>query len=218
MSEARLFAAIATGDVDEVGRLLGGAPGLVGARNESGVQAVLFARYTGHQAIVDLLLEAGARPDIFTAAALGDATTVAALADADPERAGAFAGDGFTPLHLATFFGSEEVARLLLDRGVDVDPVARNAMRVTPLHSAAAGRHLGICALLLDHGADPNARQQDGFTPLHAAAQHGDAALAGLLLKHGADRTARTENGRDAATIASESGHAGLSERLGARA
>jgi len=58
-----------------------------------------------------------------------------------------------------------------------VNSPSRNAQRVMPLHSAAAGRHLTIMQALLAHGADPNARQADDFTPLHAAAQNGQIEM-----------------------------------------
>ena len=67
-----------------------------------------------------------------------------------------------------------------------------------PLHSAAAGRHLEVCRLLIAAGADVNATQRDEFTPLHAAAQHGDVELVELFLSAGADPTAQTDERRDA--------------------
>ena len=65
-----------------------------------------------------------------------------------------------------------------------------------PLHSAAAGGHAAIAALLLERGADPDARQQGGFVPLHSAAARGDEVTARLLLDHGATRDARSDDGR----------------------
>ena len=64
--------------------------------------------------------------------------------------------------------------------------VARNPIRVQPLHSAAAGGHTAVARLLLEHGADPNARQEGGFVPLHAAAQAGNDELYELLVASGA--------------------------------
>jgi ankyrin repeat protein len=67
---------------------------------------------------------------------------------------------------------------------------------VQPLHSAAAGGHAAIAALLLERGADPDARQQGGFVPLHAAAARGDEVTARLLLDHGATRDLGADDGR----------------------
>jgi ankyrin repeat protein len=112
------------------------------------------------------------------------------LVDADPSLANAWADDGFQPLGLASFFGQPETARVLVERGADVNSASRNQMKVMPLHSAAAAQdpqvRYEIAELLLEAGADPNARQQDDYTPLMAADQHGDARLRELLVRHGA--------------------------------
>ena len=83
--------------------------------------------------------------------------------------------------------------------------VAKNPLRVQPLHSAAAGGHTAVARLLLEHGADPNARQEGGFVPLHAAAQAGNDELYELLLASGADQGAATDDGRTAADFRAES-------------
>jgi uncharacterized protein len=135
-------------------------------------------------------LAAGKELDVFEAAALGRTERLRELLDTDPSLANAWADDGFQPLGLASFFGQPDAARLLLERGADVNSTSRNAMKVMPLHSAAAARDANvryeIAQLLLDAGADPNARQQDEYTPLMAADQHGDTRLRELLLAHGA--------------------------------
>ena len=95
--------------------------------------------------------------------------------------------DGFTPLHLASFFGAPAAAALLLDHGADVEAVSDNEMRVRPLHSAAAGGDRAIVELLLARGADPNSTQRHGFTPLHAAIERKDQAMVDALLAAGAD-------------------------------
>jgi uncharacterized protein len=86
-----------------------------------------------------------------------------------------------------------------------VSAVARNPIRVQPLHSAAAGGHTAVARLLLEHGADPNARQEGGFVPLHAAAQAADEKLYELLLAGGADQDAATDDGRTVADFRADS-------------
>jgi uncharacterized protein len=150
---------------------------------------VLQAVYRGDRDEAERLAR-GRELDVFEASALGRTERVRELVDADPSLANAWADDGFQPLGLASFFGQPETARVLVERGADVNSASRNQMKVMPLHSAAAARdpqvRYEIAELLLEAGADPNARQQDDYTPLMAADQHGDARLRELLVRHGA--------------------------------
>ena len=94
----------------------------------------------------------------------------------------AFSPDGFTPLHLAAYFGREAMAGMLLEHGAEPGAVSRNAMALEPLHSAAVSRSLAIVKRLLERRAEVNARQHGGWTPLHAAAFNGDVPMAECLL------------------------------------
>lgn len=147
---------------------------------------------------------------VFGAAADGDLAALERHVRADHLVLAAFSPDGFTPLHLACFFGRAAAATWLVKEGGPVNEPARNEMKVHPLHSAAAGpepaARLALARILLEYGADPNARQQQGFTALHAAAQHGDEALAKLLLEHGADPSLTTDDGRTPADLARTAG------------
>ena len=171
---------------------------------------LLQAVYRGDDTTRDEILATRAPDTVFEAAAVGDTGRLAELLD-DPA---ATAGDGYTPLHLAAFFGHADAVRLLLDRGAPVGAVAENPMRVQPLHSAAAGGDTACVRLLVDAGADVNARQEGGFVPLHAAAQNGDAAAVELLLAAGADPSLPTDDGRTAADLAREAGHEAVVDRL----
>jgi ankyrin repeat protein len=151
---------------------------------------LLQAIYRGDQARTDELLAGDPELDVFEAAAVGRTDRLRELLDEDPSLANAWAEDGFQPLGLASFFGHVESARLLLERGADVNSASRNNFKVAPLHSAVAEKDAEVryelATLLLEQGADPNARQQDDFTPLMAADQHGDERLRALLVEHGA--------------------------------
>ena len=68
----------------------------------------------------------------------GGPSALRELLDEDPSLANAWAEDGFQPLGLASFFGHVEAARLLVERGAEVNSASRNDFKVMPLHSAAA--------------------------------------------------------------------------------
>lgn len=202
---AQLFEAIVGGDQDAVRELVEVRPELAGARNDEGLSPVLHALYNGRGELVDVLLEANPPLDVFDAAAVGRTRGLEELLDAEPELAGAWSPDGFTALHYAAFFGQEEAARTLIERGAEAGLVARHAtIQVTPLHSAAAGGHAGIVKLLLEHGADPNAAQDGGFTPLHSAAQNDDRESVEALLEAGADPGLANDDGRTPADLAGD--------------
>jgi ankyrin repeat protein len=209
-----LLEAVNDRDAARVAGLVAADPTLANARDASGVSVILLSRYRSDRAVTDALLAADPDLDIFEASALGYADRLAEDLAADPARATAISSDGFTALHLAAYFGKAEASRLLLDAGADPRTVSANAMRVEPLHSAAAGRHHEVCRVLLTAGADVNAVQRDSYTPLHAAAQHGDDELVELFLSAGADPTARTADDSTPADLAEAAGHADVAKRL----
>jgi ankyrin repeat protein len=205
--ETEFLEAVKTGKIEQVTELIRDNPALVDARSESGASVVVLAAYYGQPQVASLLVERGAKVDIFEAAMTGSIGRLQEILVAQPELAEAVAPDGFQPLGLASFFGHRSTVELLLGRGVEVNSPSRNEQHVMPLHSAAAGQHLEIARLLLKHGADPNTRQSGGFTALHAAAQNGQVEMVELLIEHAADIEAKSEDGRIPLDFAREGGH-----------
>jgi ankyrin repeat protein len=206
--------AVLNDEVARVGAILAESPELASSRDRDGVSALMHARYRSNRAMLDALLATDPDLDVHEAAALGYLDRLRGLVGDDPSLVGAVSGDGFTPLHFAAFFAKPEAARMLLDLDAPVDAAASNASRVQPLHSAAAGRAVEICRMLLAAGADVNARQADGFVPLHAAAQNGDPEIMELFLSAGADPAVATDDGRTAADLADAAMHPDVARRL----
>jgi len=190
------FDAIRAGDEQRVRTLAESNPSLLAAKDEQGLGPFTVARYSRQNAIAEYLLTQGVELDIFAACIAGRRARVAELLGGDAALIGSYSHDGWTPLHLAAFFGSRGIAADLLAAGADPNARSKNAMRNTPLHAAVAGRAVEVVRSLLERGADVNARQEGGWTPLHGAAQNGNAELVQLLIGVGAIVDAIADNGQ----------------------
>src|SRR5688500_10414001 len=209
-----LFDVVRAGDTARLKALLAAQPGLVNVRNERGHSPVLIAQYHHKKEAVAVLLAAGPELDVFDAASVGQTARVAELLAQDPSQVNASSTDGFYPLGLAAFFGHPETVRLLLARGADVTQVARNPMRVQPLHAAVAGRSMDAVRQLVEAGAPVDGKQQGGWTPLHAATHRGDVEMTSYLLAHGADPKQQNDEGKSAIGLAAEEGNAAILKLL----
>jgi ankyrin repeat protein len=213
-THADLIGAVQSGDASAVSRLLVEDSRLAWARDANGVAAVMHAFYSGQREIAELLIAAKPELDIFEATAAGVIDKVSEILNRDSEAVKQRSADGFTALHFAAFFNRPAIVRKLIRCGADIEAVAKNPMKVTALHSAAAAHGGEIVRLLLERGANPNVRQQGGWTPLHAAAQNGDAEMVRDLVEHHADPKAKNDDGKTPADIAAEKGHADIAAML----
>jgi uncharacterized protein len=202
-----LFSLISEGRIDNIRDALTADPDLVNAMNDDGIAAVLFALYRGKHEITKLLIDRGARLNLFEAAATGAQDRVEQLLHKNPDAINLYSPDGWTPLHLAVFFGRVNIVHLLLNKGANIDAPSRNEQCVTPLHSALANpQNAEVGQLLIGAGADLNARQAEGYTPLHYAAANGLDQVVRTLLAHAVDTSIRNHQGKTAYELALERG------------
>ena len=205
-----LFGAIDAGDIAAVDTLLANDRDLAAVRDGDGVSAAMHALYRGQRAIAESIAAVLPELDVFEAAALGRVDRLRAQLAAQPALATTRSADGFTALHFPAFFGIGDAAgasRDLLAAGADVNARSENSMSVQPLHSATAGGHDDVVAVLIDAGADVDSRQPQGWTPLHAAAMNGSFRSVDRLLAAGADPAARNDDGTTAIELARAAGH-----------
>lgn len=177
MGANALTAAAETGDAEVVRLLL-----THGANANSAVRtpystalesALMIAAHYGHEACVRLLLEHGADPR--------------------------FTSDYGSALHFAAMTNRVAIARLLLDREVDVNLAGRRIVSfrkdfgLTPLMYAAMTERNDptLVQLLIDRGAKLDARTSGGETALMLARQRGDTRVVAALKAAGASEVER---------------------------
>ena len=103
------------GDLAAVRRSLGDDPSLLDAANEAGQSALLLAKYYRQEETAAYLLSLNPKLDLFLACAAGRTETVLAEIDRDPALLESRSSDGWTPLHLAAFFGHDDLVKALLE-------------------------------------------------------------------------------------------------------
>src|SRR4051812_45686540 len=127
--------------------------------------------------------------------------------------------DGLTALHGAVQEHHEDVVRLLIDWGVDVNTAC--STNDTPgmigwsvLHSACVGGNEKIVELLLQHGAKPNVSTENGSTPLLVAVSKKNDKIARILVNHGADPFFTSEAGITAIAFAMQAKNESMLQAL----
>ncbi|HEY2908246.1 MAG TPA: ankyrin repeat domain-containing protein [Vicinamibacterales bacterium] len=203
-SAAAFIDAIKAGEFDRVKQMISVEPTLIDAKSRTGESAILTAVYHRQKEIANLLVARGVALSLFEACAAGELERVERLVSEDRAAVNTYSGDGWTPLHLAAFFGHVKIAELLLGDGAEVSARSRNANGNTPLHAALAGNHKFVAALLIGHGADLNAADGGGWRPLHIASANNNIETMKTLIAQGADVNAPNGEGKTAYSIAQE--------------
>ncbi|KAK5651448.1 hypothetical protein OQA88_12455 [Cercophora sp. LCS_1] len=186
---------------------------MIESRDRFGYTPLTLSAKSGHESVVELLLDRDATADagggdgktpLHWAAEGGHEATVKLLLN---QNANVNAGDKDeqTPLHWAAEGGHEAVVKLLLDRDANVN--AGDKYRLTPLHWAAMGGHEAVVKLLLDRDANVNAGDRYRETPLHWAAEGGHEAMVKLLLDRDANVNAGDRYGQTPLHRAAMGGH-----------
>ncbi len=118
-----------------------------------------------------------------------------------------------TPLLRAVYNGNVEAARLLAQRGADVN--ASDVLAMTPVMLAVMNGYKDLVELFLSKGADLGVvDSRTGKTMLHFAAARGTSAVVETLLKQGIDKNAKDKNGRTALSYAIRHGNKGAADVL----
>jgi uncharacterized protein len=160
-SSLDIYEAAALGNLSQLKNLLDHDRSLARSYSPDGFTALALAAYMGQKETVHHLLVAGADPN----AVAKNAT-------------------GFTALTGAVSQNHNEVARMLVEKGANVNYSYEGGF--TPLIHAAHAGNFELVKLLLEKGADPNAKSGEGKTPIAYAREKGHDRVVELLKTHGA--------------------------------
>ena len=211
--EQEFFDSMKKGDAAHVEAMLRQQPALLKATYRNGITPVLFAVYTKHRDMAELLItKFGVEPNFFESTATGRIERVREMLKKDPSLIHAWSADGWTALHLN--FNNIEMARLLMDAGADLNVNSRNKLNATPLQGAAANNWIELAKLYLSRGANVNCRSGDGISPLAEAAANGFLDFANLLIQNGADINQKDDKGKTALAYALEFKHPEIEKLL----
>ena len=131
-----------------------------------------LARYTDEEILADLRPPEPPEPGTTRRRRFARPYDAAWAQQADPH---ATDKRGYTALHHAAAMGLYEEARILIDRGAEVDAVARSG--ATPLMQAARCGHWKVGQLLLAHGADAYRRDTRGLHAVDYARRAGNRRM-----------------------------------------
>jgi len=172
-------------DFDVVKALLEKEPALINAAwdwgNGDWETGLGAASHVGRPEIANLILDHGARIDIFAATMLGHAKIVQAFLDAIPEIHRVPGPHGI-PLLSHAIVGRDtaaDIVELLINRGADLN--AKSLLGMTPLMAAAAIGRVEAIDLLLARGADPTLVDAKSQSALDWAESRGHQAAAQRL-------------------------------------
>ena len=120
--------------------------------------------------------------------------------------------DGNTLLIIAAEKGYPDIAKVLLDKGAEVD--RRDVEDFTALYIASAYGYIDTVRVLLDRGADVNYPNSGKFTALYIASENGHTDIVKMLLDKGADVNYINDGKFTALYHASDNGHADIVKLL----
>jgi ankyrin repeat protein len=134
--------------------------------------------------------------ELFNACTSGDLANVTELLDQGVDVNWTYTPFRRTALILACKNGHVEIAKLLLNRGAEIN--TQDIVGCTALMAASTSGHVAIIQCLLGKAAKVNIQDGNGWTALIWAANYFQTECALLLLKKGADVSIKDKFGRTA--------------------
>jgi uncharacterized protein len=211
---SQIQTAIQTGNLSALAELLPQNPDWARSETEQGISAILLASYYRQAEILQFLLPQNPSLNLYEACAVGAFAQAEAILNENPPLINSYANDGFYALGLAIYFGHNDLAQWLIEKGANINQAAHNAAQVAPIHSAVSTNNLAMVKYLLAKGANANQLQQQDISPLHGAAHNGNLLIVKELLDYGADPKAQMRDGKTPLAMAQEAEKSEVAEFL----
>ncbi len=148
---------------------------------------------------------------IFDIARKGTVDQAQQLLKSDPNAINSINAEGYSPLVLACYRGNNEVAKLLIEKGCDINGTSKMG---TPLMACIVKGNNEIAILLIEKKANINIFDENGTTALIYAVMFKNTKLVALLLEHKADKTHKDKKEKTAFEYAVFSGNDEIIELL----
>jgi ankyrin repeat protein len=133
--------------------------------------------------------------DVFNIARKGTVEQAKAILKSNPSALNTVNVDGYSPLILACYRGNNEVAKLLIETGCDINGSSKMG---TPLMAAIVKGNTEIAKFLIEKKADINKIDDNGTTALIYAVQFNNTTILNLLLEKKVDKKHKDKDGKTA--------------------
>jgi hypothetical protein len=185
LSFVRVFVGAGHNNLTKVKEMIAEQPTAVHASWDWGAgdweTALGGASHTGNREIALHLLEAGARPDAYCAAMLGEQEFIASLIRFSPASANARGPHGYSLMYHVGYSGLVPMAEVV---GAKASTRGRDFNQA--LLSATTRGHVDLVSWLLEHGVeDVNTKSFNGKTPYDIAVDRKQEEMLKLLRDHG---------------------------------
>lgn len=161
--------------------------------NSLDTELLHIACSAGHKDIVKLFLDHGVAIEArhgdgtpLISACWSEQVDVVKLLIAEGAKISVKDDDGYSPLFIASLFGNEEIAKLLIEQDNSNINHTENLTDRTALHQATIRGYESIATMLMNKSAKVDLRDSEGCTALHLAISENYPKLVNQLLEKGA--------------------------------